>query len=503
MSPAQNMDLERYDLCVIGGGSAGYAAAMRAIDFGKKVILVERDKIGGAGIYNGALSSKTLWEFSTKYALIKSELAGKNIPYDISFADARKVVEAAVFERKSQLTIHLNLLQKITQSKLLFHERGTAVLKNKNEVLIKKEEGEKTIFADNILVATGSRPRQLPGMPADEKTVLTSDGIEHLDDFPKSLVIVGAGVIGCEYATIFSNFGKTKVYLIDKADRILPFEDEDLAQVVADNLEAKGVHIHRNASLIRMEVKNGQVEYELSYKDGRSEVLQVEKALLSIGRIPNTEDLGLEKAGVEKDERGYLVVNDTQCTTPNIYAAGDITANIALVNVGEREGRHAVAKMYGSHVIKPLVYRNISTIMFLAPEVAAVGLSEQDCAKQKINIRVAKIDYSCIPRAIAMRKTNGFFKLIVTDDNEMRVLGMRAVGEHASSAIQAVALLIHMNMGIVELGNMMHPHPSIIEGVQECARMLLGKPLFKSSVFKDKLKCYRCHEGVCTPMENL
>lgn len=494
---------DKYDICVIGGGPAGYAAAMRAIDLGRKVVLVERGRIGGAGLYDGALSSKSLWECSNKFALIKKELNEKGIDYDITFAEAIKPVKDVIFERKGQLTIHLKLLQEITRSKLLFHERGTASLISKNEVLIKKGRIEKIIYAGHIILATGSRPRKLPGVTADEKIILTSDGIEHLDNFPQSLVIIGAGVIGCEYATIFSNFGKTKVYLIDKADRILPFEDEDLAKVVAGNLEANGVTIHRNSSLSRIEVKNGKVEYELLYKNGTKEIRTVEKALLSIGRVPNTEELGLENAGVEKDERGYIKDFDTRTNVSNIYAVGDITANIALVNVGEREGRHAAAKICGVPNLRPLVYRNISTIMFLNPEVAAVGMNEQDCVAQKIPVRVAKIDYSCIPRTIAMRKINGFFKLIVTDDDEMRVLGMRAVGEHASSAIQAVALLIYMNKGISELGSMMHPHPSIIEGVQECARMLLGKPLFKSSVFKDKLKCYRCRDGIYIPLENL
>ena len=315
-------------------------------------------------------------------------------------------------------------------------------------------------------------------------------------------MVLGAGVIGCEFATIFSNFGKTKVYLIDKADRILPFEDEDIAATVTENLEKNGVVIHKNSSLVRMGIVEGQVEYELVYKDGKKEVLRVEKALVSVGRIPNIEDLGLENVGLKVNERGGVEEKDTQSAIPNIYIVGDLSADVALVNVGEREGRHAIVKMHNPD-IKPVTYRNISTIMFLNPEVAAVGMGEQEARQKNISIKVVKIDYSCIARAIAMRKTNGFFKIIVTNDDEMKVLGMRAVGEHASSAIQAVALLISMNKGIQELADTIHPHPSITEGVQECLRMLLGKSIYKSSVFKDKLKCYKCENGVCTPLENL
>ncbi len=141
--------------------------------------------------------------------------------------------------------------------------------------------------------------------------------------------------------------------------------------------------------------------------------------------------------------------------------------------------------------------------MFLDPEVAGVGMNEQQCAEKNIPVKVVKIDYSCIARAIAMRKTQGFFKIIVSNDKEMKILGMRAIGEHASSAIQAVALLIKMNMGIEVLAELVHPHPSIIEGIQECVRMLLNKSIFKSSVFKDKLKCYSCVDGVCTPLQRL
>jgi dihydrolipoamide dehydrogenase len=487
--------MDKFDLCVIGGGPAGYAAAMRALDFNKKVLLIEKERIGGAGLYNGALSSKAMWEFSTKYADVNFELKKKQLSYDISFEDVKKEVNAAIMERKLQLGVHLNLLRKKNKNKLFHYEKGAARLISKNEIIISKNNTDKKIYADNIIVATGSKPRKSIDIPVDEKYILTSDGIEHIEAFPRSMVVIGAGIVGCEYATIFSNFAQTKVYLIDKAERILPFEDEDLAAVVADNFEKKNVTIHRNASLYSIQIVDGMVEYKLNYKDGTKETCRVERALLSIGREPNTHNLGLEEIGVTINNKGFVIEKDTQTVIPNIYAVGDITEQIALVNVAEREARHAVVKMFGPP-IKDLDYNNISTIMFLSPEVASVGLNEQNCVAKNIPYRVAKIDYSTIARAIVMRKTGGFFKLIVTDDDEMRILGLRAVGEHASSAIQAVALLIYMNKGITELGHMLHPHPSIIEGIQECARMLLGKPIYKPSIFTDKLKCYKWRDGV-------
>lgn len=489
--------MEHYDLIVIGGGPSGYAGAMRAIDFSKKVLLIEKTRIGGAGIYNGVLTSKTLWEQALKVQSIREMIPN----YEVDFDTVSKTVEEAVFERKTQMTVHLQLLQK-RQNRLFFYEKGTATLIDKHTVRITKDDSEKTVTADFILIATGSRPRVPPNIKADEKIIVTSDGIRNFSTFPESMVVLGAGVIGCEFATIFSGFGKTKVNLIDKADRILPFEDEDIAAIVKDNLEKNGAHVHHGASLKRMEVINGRVEYELEYKSGTKELITVDKALISIGRVPNVENIGLENAGVNLNERGSIWDDDTQTNISNIFVAGDVTTEVALVNVGEREARHAVVRMFGP-TVKPLSYKNISTIMFLNPEVAAVGMNEQDCVAKGIAHKVVKLDFSTNARAIAMRKTKGFFKIIVTNDNGMRILGMRAIGEHASSAIQAVAYLIYTNQGIRELADMMHPHPSIIEGVQECLRMLLNKSIYKPYVFQDRLKCYVCENGQCTPIESL
>ncbi len=236
-----------------------------------------------------------------------------------------------------------------------------------------------------------------------------------------------------------------------------------------------------------MVIADGEVEYILEHPDGKREVFHAEKALVSVGRVPNVENTGVQEIGMELSAAGHIIDNDTQTSISNIYAVGDITADIALVNVGELEGRHAVEKIYGKPK-RPMIYENISTIMFLNPEVAGVGMNEQQAQKAKLNYRVASLDFCCIPRAVAMRNTQGFFKILVTDDDQMRVLGMRAVGEHASSAIQAVALLIATDKGVEELAELIHPHPSIIEGIQECIRMLLGKSIYKPYIFKDSLQ---------------
>ncbi len=257
--------------------------------------------------------------------------------------------------------------------------------------------------------------------------------------------------------------------------------------------------IHRNSQLIDMKIQNDEVVYTLEYNDGRKEVFQVEKALVSVGRIPNHEDLFDEAVGVEMDNRG--IKDDlTQTSVPNIFAVGDITADISLVNVGELEGRFAIEKIFGKPEA-PLIYENISTIMFLTPEVAGVGMNEIQAQKEGLSYKVVSLDYSCISRATAMRNTQGFIKIIVTNDDKMKVLGMRVVGEHASSAIQAVALLISMGKGIQELAELIHPHPSIIEGIQECGRMLMGKSMFKPKVLREAMSCRVYKDGKYSDLE--
>lgn len=487
--------MEKFDLVVIGAGPSGYAAAMRAIDFKKKTLLIEKNKVGGAGVTNGALSSKTWWELSRETASFRKNLRRFNLEApSINYKEIQAEVKKAVEERKSMLEDHMFQMQDTIHSNLLAFRNGTARLISANEIEIETESGKERVFADYIVLATGSRPRYLPDLPIDEKIVMTSDGIEDMDDFPESMVIVGAGVIGCEFATIFSGFGKTKVHLIDKGDRILPFEDEDVVNVIERNMENSGVLIHRNSRLIRMEIKNGRVEYELEYTDQTKAIFNVEKALVSVGRTPNYEDLWDEHVPINISKRG-IEDNDTQTNIPNIYAVGDITADISLVNVGELEGRYAVESIFGIPHRK-LIYENISTIMFLNPEVAGVGLNEINAREKGIDYKVVTLDYSCIPRAIAKRNTQGFIKLLVTNDAEMKILGLKIIGNQASSAMQAIALLISMNKGIEEIAECVHPHPSITEGIQECVRMLLGKSMFKPDAMKGKLSCRTSTSGV-------
>ena len=394
-------------------------------------------------------------------------------------------VRTAVTERRDILTRQLiELCEPNAIGGEVDLARGTAKFVSPHAIEVDVGDGSPQRFdADFFLVATGSKPRIPAGIDVDGERIVTSDQIEDFPDFPASMVVVGAGVVGCEYAAVFGNFGRTKINIIDRQPRILPFEDEDVADVVATSFGKIGIQIHKESSLVSLRTVDDHVEYVIADPSGKTETLKVERALISIGRAPNTASLGLEAIGVKLTKGGGIDVSGTQSTTvPHIYAAGDTTMDVALVNVAELEGRHAAERMFGL-APPPIRYEALSAIYFLKPEIAAVGLNETQAKQRKIPYRVGVLQNRLICRNIAMRSTEGFIKLLSSRDDPQRVLGLRVVGPHASSTIQGIAFLIDKNGTVDDIDHCVHPHPAITEGVQECARMLLGRSVHKVSVF--------------------
>ena len=326
-----------WDLCVVGAGPGGYAAAMRAHDLGKRVVIVERGQVGGAGIHAGALSSKTMWHLSNDYAVAARSDRGYHAPggIEVSYPNVIESVRTAVAERRSLLERQLaSLAAPFANGGVVTLVRGSGRFVSPHTLEVKRLDGVvERIEAKNFLLAPGSQPRVPEGIPVDGELVVTSDQIEAFPAFPESMVIIGAGVIGCEYATMFANFGKTRIHIIDRQPRILPFEDEDVAEEVASSFESMGVVIHRASKLESLRVVDGKVEYVITNAEGKTETIRVERALVSVGRAPATKDLGLEAAGVKLDKGGSVVVDHTRSSVPHIYAAGDSTMDIALVNV--------------------------------------------------------------------------------------------------------------------------------------------------------------------------
>lgn len=485
------MDENKFDVCIIGSGPGGFAAAMRGFDFGKKVLLIEGGNIGGAGIMHGAMTSKTLWELSKDYATAAAvdrgyRSAGLTVDYEM----VRDTVIHAAKEKQYQI---LSQLETFSPTRWkgpgsITLKRGWGSFLDSKSVEVAYPDGSReTVRADHFVIATGSKPRDFPGIKCDGDQIINSDGILGFKKFPKRILIVGAGIIGCEYATIFSNFHQTKVHLLDRQARVLPSEDEDISQFVNDNLEARGVEVYHNALLRKIEKNADGLEVTVDYEDGRSMVLEVDKVLVAVGRAPNLAGLGLDKVGIKINSRGGLD-SDGECRVKgNIFAVGDVTQKSALYNVAEMEGRFAVKAMY-LRTKYPLRYNNMSIIMFFNPEVAAVGLNETTCRANHIPYRVGYYSNALVNRAIAMRRTDGFVKILVSDDGQDRILGMRAAGPQASNTIMVIAHLMDQDKGLTDIMKTIHPHPSISEGIQETLRLLVNKSIYKPDAFPDLMK---------------
>ena len=483
------MENVKFDVCVIGSGPAGFAAAMRSYDFGKHVCIVEAGEIGGAGI-NGALSSKTMWELSSDYAIAKKKDRGYYASdLKIDYAHVIKAVREAVSEKQYQLLSQIETFAKregADRSVTLL--KGWAKFEDSHTITVTKKSGEVLrVTADDFVIATGSTPRQHPTIPTDGKRIINSDHMDKIERFPKRMLIVGAGIVGCEFATVFANFGESEVHLLDSQNRVIPFEDDDVSDYVDEKLREIGVQTHHQATLREVRDEEDHLDVILDYSDGHTEVVAVDMIFISIGRVPNIADLGLENIDARVTPRGLLEV-DSECRVcENIYAVGDISGNMALVNIAEMEGRFA-AKAIAGKIKYPLSYHNISTIMFFNPEVAAIGLNEKECQRKGISYKVIYYHHSLISRAIAMRDTDGFFKMIVSNEPDPLILGMRAAGPQSAASIVYMASMINARQRLSEVMKTVHPHPSIGEGIQECLRSLSSKTILKQKAFPDKIK---------------
>jgi dihydrolipoamide dehydrogenase len=481
---------KKYDLCIIGCGAGGFAGAMRAVDAGKHICLVENSEIGGTAVKWGALASKTMWELSKDYAIASKKDRGfKATNLSIDYKALRSTVIQAVKEKQYQMLSQIETFspQNFEGPGSITYKNGKGSFISKDKIVIDYQDGRREEIQSNyFLIATGSSPRPLLDINIDQKQILNSDGILQLSEFPKRLMIIGAGVTGCEYATIFSNFGQTQVYLVDHQERIIPYEDDDISNFVNQSLSRNGVEIFHSANLRQIIKKEDHLEVILNFKDGHAQVIEVDAALISIGREPNLTQLNLSKAGIMPDQEGYLTCDNNCNITNHIYAAGDVTHRPALVNVAVMESRYAVKHMFNLFRW-PLNYNNMSTVMFFYPAVAAVGLNEKACRRRNLPYRVATYSNALVPRAIAMRSTRGFVKIIISDDSNPKIIGMRAAGPQVSNTIMSIALLMDQEKGIKDVLKSMYPHPTMSEGIQECLRLLLGKSIYKPKAFPEYL----------------
>ena len=460
--------MKRCDVLVIGAGPGGYVAAIRAAQLGKRVVLVERDKLGGECLNYGCIPSKALLHVaSLKH---KVERAGEmglqvsGLAVDLVKLQAWK---GSVVER---LQKGIAQLCQGNQVEVLF---GSAKFKDPTTVLLTTPQGEETLLADSIIIATGGRPFDLPTFRFDRTRILSSKESLELTVLPKDLVLIGGGVTGLEMGTFYAKLG-TKVTIIELLDQVLPGVDPEIARVVTRSLKRLGIEVHVKSQAKSWEEKDGRLLVHAETPEGPKQV-PCDAVLVAVGRRANTEDLDLAAAGVHTDKHGHVLVDrQLRSNVPHILAIGDVRGPPYLAHKASREGIVAAEVAAGHNV--GLDHKAMPAAIFSDPEVATVGLSEADAAMKGITISVGKVPFAAIGRTLTAGEFDGFAKLI-TDAANGRVLGAQIVGPDASDIISEIALAIEMGATAEDIALTVHPHPTYPEAILEAAEATLKRAI--------------------------
>ena len=448
-------------ITIIGGGTGGYPAAIRAARMGAEVTLIEKDLLGGVCLNRGCIPTKVLLETANVINVMKeSEAFGvKCSGYSIDF-------EAVMNRRKSVSNQLLNGVKQLLSLKNVKVIEGSALLVDEKTVAI-KETGEK-VKSDAILIATGSIPVEIPIEGMDGPDILNSNDVLELKTLPKSVVIIGGGVISCEFARFLNAVG-VDVTILELMQNIIPDMDSEITSILHAVLVASGVKIFTNAKVKRINHKKGvnAVTYEF---EGKDLTVKAEKVISTVGRKPNLAALNMDKLGIAT-EKGAVVANEyMETNVPGIYAAGDITGGIMLAHVATAEGECAVRNIMSE--VTQMSYRVVPSCIYTDPEIASVGLTEKQ-AVEIADIKVGKFPFRGNGKALVLNKTEGMVK-IISEKKYGEILGVHIIGPHATDMISEAVLGMSLEMTEEELAHAIHPHPTLSEAVMEAGQILTG-----------------------------
>lgn len=456
-----------YDLVIIGAGPGGYVAGIRAAQLGLNACVIEKDKPGGVCLNWGCIPSKNLIH-QANLILGAKQLAQIGVRVDTAALDYGKVYEKSRQAARRLLKGVEGLLKKNKVDLI----RGAATIAARNKVRL--HDGAE-IIGKYILIATGSRPLALPGFALDEEQVLSSTGLLSLKTLPKSLVILGAGAIGCEFAYVMNAFG-VKVILVEMADHILPFEDEETVSVLAGSFRKKGIAMLTGTRAVSLKKADKQITIVLETSEGERKTVTAEKALCVFGRTPNTENIGLDSIGL-KTENGYIPVGDcNETAVPGVFAVGDVVATPQLAHVASREGQIAVEYMAGRNSSRRLDINAIPSAIYCEPQVAGFGLRETKARAGAIPFKKAVFPYRGTGKAVAVEQSDGMVKVLYHAETG-EILGAHIVGADATEMIHEMLLAKTGQLLPEDIAGMMHAHPTLSESLQECMRAAGGPPI--------------------------
>ena len=456
-------------VAVLGGGPGGYVSAIKLAQLGAEVTLIEKEHIGGTCLNEGCIPTKVLLNTTELYNLLNRGAAGLGL-------DIRelKLNWQMVQERKSMVVQQLvdgvkTLLE--TNRVHVIHGRGKFLTSHEIEVITNDKERVVVPF-DKAIIATGSMPVRIPIPGIDLEGVLTSTEALALDTVPESICIIGGGVIGVEFANVFSNAG-SKVTIVEMLPNIVANMDEDIVECLKVQLMEASIEIHVNSKVDRIEKQGEHLKVTVSTPRGM-EFIMAEKVLVATGRRPNIEGLGLERIGV-KTERGSIAVDNSMKTNiENIYAIGDCTGKALLAHVASSQGIVAAENIMGKSI--PIDFRTIPSCVYTNPEIASVGLTEKQALEKGYRVKVSKFPLYANGKSVIMGEVNGLVKFVVDEDTD-EILGLHMAGNHATELIHIGALAIRLEATVDEIITTIHAHPTVSESILEAAHGVNGWPI--------------------------
>ena len=453
-----------YDIVVIGAGPGGYVTAIRASQLGFKVAVIEKDKPGGVCLNIGCIPSKALIHQADVFMSI-SELEYMGVKIDLSQFDYSKVFQKSRIAA-DKLSKGVEYLIRKHHIELI---KGVATITGQHEITV---DGVKKITSENIVIATGSRPREIPGFEMDEETVISSTGALMQQKLPRKILVLGSGAIGIEFAHVMNAFG-TEVHVVEMLDRILPIEDEEIADVLCKEFKKRGIRFSTATKATSMKRKNGKIEVTLVDSDGNTTVEVTDKILVSVGRVPNTENIGLENIGLHT-EKGFIPIHDYYRTRiSNIFAIGDVTNTPALAHVASKEGEIVVEHLAGLSPDTRIDPNTIPNAVYCEPQIASFGYKEWQAKQEGISYKKATFPYRGAGKSVAIEHPEGMVKILF-DPETKEILGCHVVGVDATELIHELLLAKMSELLPEDIATMIHAHPTLSESIMEAMREVEG-----------------------------
>ncbi|TFB23861.1 dihydrolipoyl dehydrogenase [Filobacillus milosensis] len=467
-----------YDVVVLGGGTGGYVAAIRASQLGLKTAIVEKGNLGGTCLHNGCIPSKALLRSAEVFKQTKEaeQYGVMTENTSLNFVKVQERKQAIIDQ------LHMGVQGLMKKGKIDVFEGFGRILgpsifsPTAGTISVERNDGEENtiIIPKNVLIATGSSPKSLPGLELDGEMVMSSDHALHMEELPKSILIVGGGVIGIEWASMLADFG-VEVTVLEYMDRILPTEDEAVSKEVKRLMKKKKVKIVTGAKVLPDTLKKeGNVEIQAELK-GENKTYKADKMLVSVGRAPNVDNIGLENTDIVL-EKGAIKTNDFyQTKESHIYAIGDVIGGMQLAHVASHEGMVAIEHMANQNPM-PINYNHIPSCIYSNPEIASVGLTEQQAKDKGYDVKVGKFSFQAIGKALVHGEKDGFVKMIADKDTE-DLLGVHMVGPHVTDMISEAGLAQVLDATPWEIAHSIHPHPTLSEVMGEAALAVDGKQI--------------------------